>query len=246
MSTSYASEVQLAANRANALKSTGPKTEEGKAASSRNARKHGFHCGVLILADESVEEFDQLAAELVASYRPRNRAERLIVDLISAAQWKLRRLRRYEQASIQCAYDLKVRDRGKRGPELVLDAQEFQNGQGGSYDQRNIEYLEDQLHNRIARAHRELERVRRLARIAPPETSAEEESGNEANSGPGDERAANPRNEAKSGVSDEGTGACAGDRPFESTVESSDMQAEACTPGGWGAGRGAPTPDLRL
>src|SRR5207244_3680634 len=38
MSTS----AQIEANRANSLKSTGPKTEEGKAISSRNALKHGF------------------------------------------------------------------------------------------------------------------------------------------------------------------------------------------------------------
>jgi hypothetical protein len=37
-----ASEKQIAANRANAKRSTGPKTQAGKVASSRNAFRHGF------------------------------------------------------------------------------------------------------------------------------------------------------------------------------------------------------------
>ncbi len=36
------SERQLAANRANALRSTGPQTPEGQAVSARNALKHGI------------------------------------------------------------------------------------------------------------------------------------------------------------------------------------------------------------
>ena len=39
-----ASEKQIAANRANAQKSTGPKTAAGKLKSSRNAYRHGLSC----------------------------------------------------------------------------------------------------------------------------------------------------------------------------------------------------------
>ena len=39
-----ASEKQIAANRANAKRSTGPKTAAGKMVSSRNAFRHGLSC----------------------------------------------------------------------------------------------------------------------------------------------------------------------------------------------------------
>jgi len=39
-----ATDRQIAANRANALRSTGPKTAVGLARSSRNAYRHGFSC----------------------------------------------------------------------------------------------------------------------------------------------------------------------------------------------------------
>jgi hypothetical protein len=39
-----ATEKQIAANRANAKRSTGPKTKAGRLKSSRNAYRHGFSC----------------------------------------------------------------------------------------------------------------------------------------------------------------------------------------------------------
>ena len=52
-----ASKKQIEANRRNAKKSTGPKTEEGKAKSSTNARKHGLTSRQVWLSDEDEERF---------------------------------------------------------------------------------------------------------------------------------------------------------------------------------------------
>jgi len=56
---------QVAANRKNGARSTGPKTPAGKAASSRNSLKTGLLSRELILAGESREEFDALFDQLI-------------------------------------------------------------------------------------------------------------------------------------------------------------------------------------
>jgi hypothetical protein len=67
---------QLAANRANAARSTGPRTAQGKAASSRNARKHGFTATAFhVVRLEDLDEIANLRADLVAAYKPVNSEE---------------------------------------------------------------------------------------------------------------------------------------------------------------------------
>ncbi len=51
---------QIEANRRNAQKSTGPKTNEGKEVSRLNVLKHGLLAEMLLLPDENVEAFEQL------------------------------------------------------------------------------------------------------------------------------------------------------------------------------------------
>jgi hypothetical protein len=66
-------EAQVAANRANAEHSSGPKTEEGKAASSRNHFSHGlctYDTIFFILPFESTEAYSLLRATLLHEHRP--------------------------------------------------------------------------------------------------------------------------------------------------------------------------------
>jgi hypothetical protein len=96
-STTAVSARKLAANRANSQKSTGPKTEAGKARSSQNRVSHGFFSTHLLLPGESQRELDALRDELVADVRPRGAVERLLVERLIAAHWKLRRLQQAEE-----------------------------------------------------------------------------------------------------------------------------------------------------
>ena len=90
------SEAKLAANRANAQKSSGPKSEEGKARSSRNAFKHGLYSKQLVLPGEDPAALDQLKADLRAEHQPINETEEILVNEMAEQYWRLRRARRLE------------------------------------------------------------------------------------------------------------------------------------------------------
>jgi hypothetical protein len=90
------SEKQAQANRRNALKSTGPKTPEGKAAVRLNANKHGLRSQEVLLPGEDKEALKELDENLRAELQPLGELENLLVDGIIAAHWRLRRLRRVE------------------------------------------------------------------------------------------------------------------------------------------------------
>src|SRR5215469_2019445 len=83
---------QIEANRRNALKSTGPRTPEGKAVVSLNALKHGLRARRVVLPGENVEEFHQLCDDLEAEWQPQSRSEQFYVEQMAVSQWKLTRL----------------------------------------------------------------------------------------------------------------------------------------------------------
>ena len=66
---------KAAANKRNAARSTGPKSEPGKRFASRNAITHGIYAAGILLPGESKKEFDQLWNERVSSHCPVGSAE---------------------------------------------------------------------------------------------------------------------------------------------------------------------------
>jgi hypothetical protein len=86
------SERKCEANRLNALKSTGPKTAEGKARASQNAVKHGLTAASPVVLDEDPEAFAAFAREMTADLKPRGAIQRTLVERIVFIAWKLRRV----------------------------------------------------------------------------------------------------------------------------------------------------------
>ena len=101
---SRTSAAQWAANRRNAQRSTGPRTEEGKQASSRNAMKHGAYArphpvprGILAEDPDDVQSFfDSVVTELA----PRSAQEQALARRIANAELNLARIDRYESIGL--------------------------------------------------------------------------------------------------------------------------------------------------
>jgi hypothetical protein len=94
-------ESQILANRRNALRSTGPRTAQGKSISSGNATKHGLSAAFRVLTNENQEEFDELIAEYHRTFAPTHTHEQFLVEEMAQSRWRLARVRRLEAAVIE-------------------------------------------------------------------------------------------------------------------------------------------------
>src|SRR5579863_9381144 len=107
------SDKQLAANRANAAKSTGPRTAEGKSRSSQNARTHGFTASnFAVVGIEDLNEVANLTHDLVALYRPENSQEQFALERIALTQQSMLRAARLEAGLFTACLDVALNDDG--------------------------------------------------------------------------------------------------------------------------------------
>jgi hypothetical protein len=90
------SERKLEANRANALKSTGPRTEAGKARSARNATRHGLLAEAASLLAEPNQELESLLDNYRTDFRPASTHEEMLVRELAVSDWRLRQITRTE------------------------------------------------------------------------------------------------------------------------------------------------------
>jgi hypothetical protein len=100
------SERQIAANRANALHSTGPKSPEGKAAVRHNALRHGLLARDVVLPEEDFDAFEDLRNRVRADVSPVGPIEELLADRVVSIMWRLGRSERAETA----LFDWRIRE----------------------------------------------------------------------------------------------------------------------------------------
>jgi hypothetical protein len=86
------SEKRVAANRANARKSTGPRTAAGRARSRLNALKHGLCARVVLLPGEDWREYQAFAKHFADDLKPLGVIQEMLAGRAAALAWALQRL----------------------------------------------------------------------------------------------------------------------------------------------------------
>jgi hypothetical protein len=180
------SERKRAANRANAKKSTGPRSPEGKQRVSLNALTHGLTTGTAVLPFENRDHFEKFATALRADLRPVGFLQTLLSERIVDLAWKLRRASRAQTdlASRLVDEDLHqhkiVVERGAyvgpytplTGSGIVADAVENGEGAVPSAGFLRLDLYADRLQRAmlgaVMRLRREQERAARAGQTAPP------------------------------------------------------------------------------
>ena len=102
-----ATQKQIKANRQNARKSTGPKSDEGKAAVSQNAVKHGLFAESVIKG-ENEAEFEAFHDQMLAELSPVGMIESMLAERIVSLWWRLRRAERMQNEAIEDMIGRKV------------------------------------------------------------------------------------------------------------------------------------------
>ena len=103
------SERQLAANRANSLKSTGPRTRAGKEVVRANAITHGLYATVLSkykcpgLIDEGM--YEQLVQQFQEDFKPKTQIEMTLIESLAVDMMRLRQIQAMEARFYQDAVE---------------------------------------------------------------------------------------------------------------------------------------------
>ena len=104
------SEKQLEANRRNAQRSTGPKTEEGKKVSALNGRRHNLTGQVTAMTDADRIMHDAFSASIVESLAPEGAMETQLAQRIATDSWRLNRISAVEDNLFALGHNAKSDD----------------------------------------------------------------------------------------------------------------------------------------
>ena len=92
---------QIEANRRNALRSTGPKTDDGKQRASQNAVRHGLTAETVIVPLEDADDYQAFEQAVTADYDAETAVERELVLRLASLLWRLRRATSIETGLLQ-------------------------------------------------------------------------------------------------------------------------------------------------
>ena len=178
---------QIEANRRNAQRSTGPRTDAGKSIACMNRLRHGLRAETAVLPEESQEKFDALCADLAARYLPEGIDEEHLVEQMAVNWWRAARTGRMVDRTFA---DARRSETGHKNPHPSLDdiltcAATYQRFREGL---RDLSMIELRYERSYERARKDLERLqkerRKQEQLLEPEPLPEPEAA--APDGPAD------------------------------------------------------------
>jgi hypothetical protein len=93
------SPARIAANKRNTQRSTGPKTETGKAVAKMNALSHGLRATAQIVPGEDPGMWEEYRAAVLADQAPVGVLETELAERVAVLSWRLRRVATSEAAN---------------------------------------------------------------------------------------------------------------------------------------------------
>jgi hypothetical protein len=187
---------QIQANQANARRSTGPRSADGKARSSLNALKHGLRAQTTVLPGENIADFHALVDDFEDQFQPATALEWTLLRQLADAEWRMRRVphieagvlakklhesrEHYEAHPDQLPGDPDLEESFLVGAMAASDA-------AGSDVLSKLSRYEARLSHRYFRALEHLRRAqeRRQSSVPPPTEAANGSESNQTNPTPG-------------------------------------------------------------
>ena len=108
---------KLAANRANAQHSTGPKDTMK---TRFNGVRHGLTSKQTVIPGESQQEYDEFQARFLRDLNPQSEIERTMAERTIAAAWRLKRFQRIEAAYFDDRVNAYLEDNPEADPDSAL------------------------------------------------------------------------------------------------------------------------------
>jgi hypothetical protein len=169
------SERRLAANRANGLKSTGPRTAEGKTRSSLNALRHGITGQVSIMTEEDRAAHDKFCQELIHSLQPEGPLEIQFASSIAEDFWRLQRIRALENDILALGSFSDAADIDVDHPEIHTSLTRAQTFLDHSKDFERLTLYEQRINRSIEKNRKQLDELQekrnRLREQAPSQAA---------------------------------------------------------------------------
>jgi hypothetical protein len=148
-------------NRQNSKKSTGPRTDSGKARSSQNALINGLYSISAKLPSEDRELYLAHAAAFVADLKPEGATQQALVEIVSDNTWRLRRVRGLVEA--QTNFLIRLVDSADQ-----MSAQAYHRDQTETIRAlETLSRLEQRMQNGMVKALKQLKELQKEAAAEP-------------------------------------------------------------------------------